>query len=412
MFSQTATASCPLCKHPSDANAKLNGYPTRLCEKCRSLIETIFPQTIGRTGARLSAPLAPIQEIIDTPVVETPNYATSDLLNIPESPLRMEPAYQEPVEPPAVDEPPFIQTQNDFALVNPLPEEGFYFQELDTPQPSEAVPLLQGNEAAPQFAEPEPAAMPLPVSEQAALPAPEVAPVNYADHAYTNAPAPSPYQEFTQQNGKLVTGSIIDDSPHWNAKMDEWPYLVDGENKKASTAKRIIAVAAIGLLAVLAAGYFLVYKPYFAAPGKNTAQKSTLNQPAQSPTPAGNTEPAAAANISNPAESKSTPSVAPKPEEPQKVEPAPTPEALASGQGQFALQAGVFSSQGNASEFAERLKKAGVPAYTAAAKAGKFRVLVGRFVSSSEAQKFIAQAQSRANSAGIKLELLVSETNP
>ncbi|MEW6126819.1 MAG: SPOR domain-containing protein [Acidobacteriota bacterium] len=410
MFAQTSTASCPLCKHPSDANAKLNGYPTRLCEKCRSLIETIFPQNIARNGASLNAPLLPVQELVETPVLEPPTFSNQDLLKAPESPVLIEPSFSEPAEKPAVDEPTFVEVQNDFAISSSLPDGGFYFQDMNAPQEfTEAHKLPQQVDATPQFHEPEPAAQPLPISDSAPLPVYETAPVN-GNNAYQSAP--STMQEFpAEQNGKFVTGSIIDDTPRWNTQMDDFPYLVQNPQGNRLSSKLLLALGGIGLLAVLAAGYLFVYKPYFAA-AKNSAQKPAANTPqvTQTPSPASAAENSTAANAAALTDTNPQQATASKPEEPKKAETMPTPEV--SGQGQFALQAGVFSSEANAGEFAERLKKAGVPAYTAAAKANKFRVLVGKFVSASDAQKFIAQAQARANSAGIKLELLVSEMNP
>jgi cell division septation protein DedD len=88
-----------------------------------------------------------------------------------------------------------------------------------------------------------------------------------------------------------------------------------------------------------------------------------------------------------------------------------TPTEPVNVDGKFALQAAAFSTQSEAEALAHNLKEAGVPSYVVSAnlaRRGKwFRVRVGRFNTAEDAQKFAGQAQLRARSAGMSLQLMV-----
>ena len=82
------------------------------------------------------------------------------------------------------------------------------------------------------------------------------------------------------------------------------------------------------------------------------------------------------------------------------------------GAGRYSLQAAAFPNENGANEFCERLKRAGVPAYTVSAEiAGRgkwFRVRVGRFENTQDAERFAVEARQRARASGLNLQLIVS----
>jgi cell division septation protein DedD len=194
---------------------------------------------------------------------------------------------------------------------------------------------------------------------------------------------------------------------NWDYSQNEWPVLVGPQQPKPS--KRLgFAIAALVLLGA-AAGLYLIYRPSApvqrSATDSGTIAKGSTGEPRTgSAAPAdsrGQAQPAstaAATPVSSPAESSG-------------------PEAAAangnSAQGRFSLQAAAFPTQGGAEEFAERLKRSGVPSYvvtTDLARRGRwFRVRVGRFNSAEDAQRFAGEAQQRAKAGGLAVQLIVCQ---
>jgi len=201
--------------------------------------------------------------------------------------------------------------------------------------------------------------------------------------------------------------------PAWDCSQSEWQVLV-GPNQQESHTKRKALIAAVILMAGAAGFNFLVYRA--STPGRGAA-----------------TDYGATAPVSDVAESRGS---AARPKDPDAGTPAPSvpaeapssaaakpAEAAASGatasneyggaQGKFSLQAAAFPTLGGAEEFAEKLKRAGVPSYVVPADLARrgrwFRVRVGRFNGAEDAQRFAGEAQQRARTAGISLALIVCQ---
>jgi hypothetical protein len=237
---------------------------------------------------------------------------------------------------------------------------------------------------------------------------------------YPQAVAPLYLQEPVYQTGQPVTGDL---PLVWDDSMDNYPVLMVQEEKR-SLLKPMMAIAAMALIALAAAGYWFVYKPFFSDTTPNATQRAGANvedsKPAAQPTipekipenrsPAPQQE--TPANASTAPTTPATPED--KPATPEDVKPNLEGQ---NGQGKYSLQAASFPSQQAANEFSEKLIRSGVPAYIASANiAGKgqwFRVRVGRFANAAEAEKYAAQAKQRAKATGLNLALVVCDyTNP
>jgi hypothetical protein len=194
----------------------------------------------------------------------------------------------------------------------------------------------------------------------------------------------------------------------WDASVDNYPVLMVKEEKRPLS-KALLALAAIAVLALAAAGYFFVYKPFFGSKPATPAQRAgaTIEDTKPSAPPVKPNESAQVApNATPPAETK--------PATPNETKPETDVPA---GQGKVSLQAASFPNEQAAKEFSEKLIHSGVPAYIASADiAGKgrwFRVRVGRFASPADAEKYAGQAKQRAKAAGVNLQLVVCDySNP
>jgi cell division septation protein DedD len=194
--------------------------------------------------------------------------------------------------------------------------------------------------------------------------------------------------------------------PAWDYSHSEWPLLV-GPTKRRSFRKLRAAIAALVLLTCAAGFYFLIYRPSTPAHRTSTDSGTTTRVSAVEPR---------AADSDALTHATPTPSGAPAG---GSLQPAETvaPEAVApndnSSQGRFSLQAAAFPTQDGADEFAEKLKRAGVPSYVVAADLARrgrwFRVRVGRFNSAEDAQRFTGEAQQRARAGGLAVQLIVCQ---
>jgi cell division protein FtsN len=177
--------------------------------------------------------------------------------------------------------------------------------------------------------------------------------------------------------------------PGWDYSGGEWPVLLS-QRKGNPLAQFKTAFVIIAILAIAAAFYFFLLPALQGQRPKPAAQERApvIAQPA---VPQADGQSANASKT--PPDSQSTPT------EPVNVD------------GKFALQAAAFSTQSEAEALADNLKEAGVPSYVVSAnlaRRGKwFRVRVGRFNTAEDAQKFAGQAQLRARSAGMSLQLMV-----
>lgn len=311
-------------------------------------------------------------------------------------------------QPEETDQPAIHQ----FGLVNPPPKPVSYLGQLEKEPDLQA----QGSNfvVAPEVNQP-PVQNNLP--PQQAAPQQFYAPEPTAPYWQEAAPQPPQTQEamlpYTPQSGQPAAISAPQDVPYvWDNSVDNYPVLMVQEEKR-SLSRPLLALAAMAILALAAAGYWFIYKPMFGGGAPEAQQRAGKtgdnSQPPAPPvkTPEENSSaPQAPANAS-----AATPTPATPEEKPAVADTAPANET--GGQGKISLQAASFPSQQAANEFSEKLKRAGVPAYIASANlAGKgtwYRVRVGRFMNAGEAEKYATQAKQRAKATGLNLQLVVCD---
>jgi hypothetical protein len=189
----------------------------------------------------------------------------------------------------------------------------------------------------------------------------------------------------------------------WN-NADEWPVMLTDSPQPSSGKWKVLAAVALLLLVVgaVAVSYRVLVKP--AKTGAEQEAKADLPRPQSS------------------GASRSVTAAAATPDSRAAAQPqSPQPAAAASGQepgtpqgdtstAKYSLQAASMPNRAAAEEFAEKLVRAGVPAYVVSAdipgRGRWFRVRVGRFSSQEEAMRFAADAKLRARTAGIGLTLV------
>jgi cell division septation protein DedD len=232
---------------------------------------------------------------------------------------------------------------------------------------------------------------------------------------YTQEAAP---QHFYPQEAEYQTDQPVleEVAPVWDNTMDNYPVLMVQEERRLRF-KPLMALAAISLIALVAAGYWFVYKPFFGGTTPNATQRAGANveddtRPAKPDQSAENASPAP--QPESPVAASTPPATQPPPEDKPATPSESNPHIEGqNGQGRFSLQAASFPSEQAASEFSEKLIRSGVPAYIASADiAGKgrwFRVRVGRFANAADAEKFAAQAKQRAKATGLNLQLVICD---
>jgi cell division septation protein DedD len=309
--------------------------------------------------------------------------------------------------------PTFVQAEEDFAPVYATENSELYFQETPAPLPSttdiEATSQVSNLEQV-QAPELEFPAGQSRKAEVERFSGSEASMRVAQPEGFTHQEMPSPENEVYAAEPPNQQLSYVSDN-----HLSDFLYLVVDEKKKRFSPKLLLGIVAVALLAGLAAGYIFIYKPLFAATENSATAKAGLpvsDDNGAAKTPPSTPEGSAQATTAKPTDSKAVQADAKKAEEAKTVAANSDVDTKPAETGQFALQAGVFSTEANAGKLVDQLKRAGIPAYVAASKGNKFRVLVGKFASTSEAQKYIAQAQARANTAGIRLELFASEINP
>jgi len=212
-------------------------------------------------------------------------------------------------------------------------------------------------------------------------------------------------EEFEQE---LVTGVVTADPweeplPAWDYSQNEWPILIGPHKRAIPRSRARVAIAASVLLLVLALFYLLVYRP------ANAERRTTGNFEA------GATELSTSSAVGE--EQEKTPQVSSDNNSPSNTAvneiPSRSGDENKTAQGNFSLQAAAFPTEAGAKDFAEKLKNAGLPSYVVSADVARrgrwFRVRVGRFNSADEAQRFAGEAQLRARTTGLALQLIVCQ---
>jgi cell division septation protein DedD len=243
---------------------------------------------------------------------------------------------------------------------------------------------------------------------------------------YTQEPAPQQFYApeaalpYAPESNVRSSRPLPEDAPDvWDSTVDNYPVLIVQEEKR-TLSKPLLAFAAMALLALVAAGYWFVYKPLFGGSTSNASQR-TGNTVENNPPATPETAPVKTPENNSPASQPQTPAnaaaVPPTQATPDEKPTAPSDAAASNpevnGQGKISLQAASFPSEQAANEFSEKLIRSGVPAYIASANiAGKgkwYRVRVGRFPSAADAEKYAAQAKQRAKATGLNLQLVICD---
>jgi len=182
---------------------------------------------------------------------------------------------------------------------------------------------------------------------------------------------------------------------------EEWPVLMVPARRSSFNVVRA-AMVIITLLVSLAAIYFLIYLPLL---GKHENSLAVREVSAAA---------VPAASESSAASQTRTPAVEPTNISQSKLDAASSSRqesSIADARGQFSLQAAAFPVESGAAEFAEKLKRAGLPSYVVSADVGKrgtwYRVRVGRFETAEAAKRYAAEAQLRGKASGVSLQLIV-----
>lgn len=247
-----------------------------------------------------------------------------------------------------------------------------------------------------------------------------------AEHAISADNASDETHDTQPLTAAAPTDPWEDPLPAWDYSRSEWPVLM-GPPRERSFAKFKVPFAVAVMLVFGAGFYYLIYplisreRPPAAnslsSDGKSEPHATAQQSAQQSSEPA---QPVQSVEPSTPAEAPASEPAQPE----QKLvrdsgvrSGTEASESSANGagnaQGRFALQAASFPTQAGADELAQKLRSAGVPSYVVSADLARrgrwFRVRVGRFNSAEDAQRFAGEAQQRAKAAGISLPLVVSQ---
>jgi cell division septation protein DedD len=219
---------------------------------------------------------------------------------------------------------------------------------------------------------------------------------------------PQVWESTEPSTDPLATGYLVEANAAENPDAeqtqshDEWPVLMASARRSPSNKMRA-GMVLVTLLVSVAAIYFLIYLPLSGGKRENSL---AVREVSAAPFPAASES----AGLSQPR----APSVAPATVSQSKLDAGTSskPEpSIGDARGQFSLQAAAFPVESGAAEFAEKLKRAGLPSYVVSADVGKrgtwYRVRVGRFESAEAAKRYAADAQLRSKPSGISLQLIV-----
>ena len=408
-------ATCPLCKHPVNASLE-HPDPTRLCEDCQRIVQRIRPSAYANVGV-INQPQGrgtsqPQMANVSQSVVQQVSPAPTDGVPTSTPPVEsLQAAFSEAAdaEPALLDFDELFEYEsfnNEASHEAPaLPHD--HLQDGDFSQSSALitepimVPIVQPTAVPLAFSLP--AAETLPVAEAMQDLSDEI--TGYEQQSAERAVVATEEQAADSFQDEAVTNPLVQPAEDWPFSPVEYPVLL-GKPKQRRPLRLTLSLVAALLVCCGVAGYFLVYRPSTqASQGGTTIAQSTSDHPkaaqaAESVVPQAPAQPVAAAREN----------VSPDKAD-QKTDQIPRTANEASG-GRYSLQAAAFPNESGANDFCERLKRAGVPAYTVAAEiAGRgkwFRVRVGRFETAQDAEKFASEARLRARASGLNLQLIVS----
>ncbi|HXF39042.1 MAG TPA: SPOR domain-containing protein [Blastocatellia bacterium] len=236
----------------------------------------------------------------------------------------------------------------------------------------------------------------------------EPAPVADSELLHINAESDAEAWESTEASGDPLATADLLEAPAAETvsgqqhSQEEWPVLMVAARRSSFSMVRA-AMVILTLLVSVAAIYFLIYLPLSGGKAENSLavrEVSAAAVPAASESAEASQSRTPAAEPTNISQSKLDAGTSSKPE-----------PSIGDARGQFSLQAAAFPVESGAAEFAEKLKRAGLPSYVVSADVGKrgiwYRVRVGRFESAEAAKRYAAEAQLRSKATGVSLQLIV-----
>jgi hypothetical protein len=408
------SAVCPLCRQPIPPPVTGEPAGSRLCEKCRTMVESIRPsrtQSAPAPRAGLSPPGVPTQSGPGGqagsmqpqpngggPAAQTSGAASSDPSANQQSAVPNQPG-------PMVNQPAPAAMQG----VGQIPLRTVPQQPQQGGNPTTG-PLQSGSSPAPR-----------PIPNRAAS---------------SSRPGVVLVPDRPGQASPMSTGALFA-----GAEQGQWPIVVESNQPTGSGAsKKIFVVLGLVFGVALVAGLAfalnragLLHLPSRQSPPVQTAVgvKAPPIRPATSssraatvPTP-GADRPASGQPATSPAPGNSTSPASPAPSlaQAQNSPPAanphpaaaasPPPQPVDSGSGTLTFQTASFPNQAGAEGYCQKLKDLGIPAYVVSAEIphrGRwFRVRAGRFVTAQQAEEASAVWRARVAKAGFSLQLVSCE---
>lgn len=236
-----------------------------------------------------------------------------------------------------------------------------------------------------------------------------------ADSPIVEVPAAADAEEIKEGDYKEAVDPWDDPLPAWDYSANEYPVLL-GPDRSSNWKKILVPVAVILFFAAAAAGYFLIYPPSLESKEAATAEAPVQNGLQTSE--GGAVAPEQPASAEAKSEQIGQPAQTPAPEaaSASPVEAAPTTQAAAEAEsagGEFSLQAASFPDEAEARRFSEYLAQKSIPARVVPVDLGRrgrwYRVMVGRFASAEDAEKYAVQARARVASLGMNIQWIVSK---
>ncbi len=407
---EMAHPSCPLCKRQFPANLPEHTQSTRLCEQCQTMVLTAFrgaDPTVAASAAGVPQRAAPALVQRDAPALDHALVgAPVSFEGNPTDAPAFEHEFPSPVQFEGPDAPRF-QFYKDEDLDNRIQTVGADLSDFSRNGSSRhREELSEGfvdsiSSTDNDYAE---------VDDSLLTWQPAAFPESAVDSAHSGAIL---VEDRSEDPPPIVEEAATDPweapLPAWDYSHSEWPVLV-GPSKRRSSRKLGPAIAAVVLLACATGLYFLISLPSTPVRRRATDSGTTARAVEPRASTAGSAE-------ANPlAHAAPTPSDRPASAGSKPVETVAREAGASndnSAQGRFSLQAAAFPTQGGADEFAEKLKRAGVPSYVVPADLARrgrwFRVRVGRFNSAEDAQRFVGEAQQRARADGLAVQLIVCQ---
>jgi cell division septation protein DedD len=439
---------CALCKHL----VATNGHPdsTRLCEECRSLIQTILPKPGRGSFPTVEQTLGFAQPQLATIATAQPALAGSvsfeenmDDVGMDLQPGRYELTSFDPVA--DFDEVQANRTTDieiEYLDEFEASDEGDDLSARALPDPIDGVMDQSG-----QTAEQEPevfimSVQPEDMDDRASAfesmpsekrhefdqpPDEDFAQTISLPHAIeTNTQADFKAEPFESMEAAGEAGAISDTEnssykeaidpwddplPAWEQSRNEYPLYVGISERKHHSRLKTLLVPAVVFVCLVAA--YFIFQSSGRAPQNHEALEDSGQGNLESSLPVATPQASDLKPDSQDAQqaaSTSSDAAAALASEEKKNAPVAS-AAINNGvetQWQHSLQALASQSADEANTFAEKLKSAGIPAYVIPADIGNrgrwFRVRIGGFNTPQEAQNFAAEARLRAKAAGVTLK--------